>query len=77
MFIADLPPVSTDCGLAIEHLPEKVVGDLLKISQWLVEQGQVYQHLQSYGTARATMLSKTLQGYVFNLFGHSYEITYI
>lgn len=58
----DLPPLGTDSSLSIEHLPEKVVTDLVKISQWLVDQGQVYQHLQSYGNARAGMLSKTLQG---------------
>ncbi|KAK7469684.1 hypothetical protein BaRGS_00036313 [Batillaria attramentaria] len=58
----DLPPVGTDTDLALEHLPEKVVGDLVKISQWLVEQAQSVQHLKSYGNARATMLNRSVQG---------------
>ncbi|KAK7112146.1 exocyst complex component 7-like [Littorina saxatilis] len=58
----DLPPVGTDTDLALEHLPEKVVSDLTKISQWLVEQAQSHQHLKSYGQSRAAMLNKSLQG---------------
>ncbi|KAL8579445.1 hypothetical protein ACOMHN_026810 [Nucella lapillus] len=58
----DMPPVSVDTDLSIEHLPEKVVGDLVKISQWLVQQAQSHTHLKSYGQGRAAMLSKSLQG---------------
>ena len=62
IFFPDLPPVGTDTGLGLVHLQEKVVGDLMKISQWLVEQAQSYHHLKSYGQGRAAMLSKSLQG---------------
>lgn len=58
----DLPPVGTDTDLALEQLPQKVVADLMKVSQWLVEQAQSCQHLKSYGQARALMLSRSLQG---------------
>ncbi|XP_025081121.1 exocyst complex component 7-like [Pomacea canaliculata] len=58
----DLPPVGTDRDVGLEQLPEKVVTDLITISQWLVEQGQSLDHLKSYGQARANILARSLQG---------------
>ncbi|XP_071107371.1 exocyst complex component 7-like [Haliotis cracherodii] len=59
----ELPPVGTDTDLfALEHLPEKVVEQLSDISKWLVANDSSTEFTKYYYAARASMLTKSLQG---------------
>lgn len=55
--------MGTDTDLfALEHLPEKVVEQLSDISKWLVANDSSTEFTKYYYAARASMLTKSLQG---------------